>query len=52
MVLVALQDELLDTTHDELSTLHPNVTFRKVCIVTILLPFAHPPPQLAGLLGV
>ena len=32
MVLVALQDQLLDATHEELSTLHPNVSFRKVRI--------------------
>ncbi len=29
VVLVALQDQLLDTTHEELSTLYPEVTFRK-----------------------
>ncbi len=31
MVLVALQDQLLDTTHEELSALYPDVTFRKAC---------------------
>ena len=29
VVLVALQDQLLDTTHEELSALYPDVTFRK-----------------------
>jgi len=32
VVLVALQDQLLDATHEELSTLHPNVSFRKACV--------------------
>ena len=32
VVLVALQDQLLDATHEELSTLHPDVSFRKACV--------------------
>ena len=45
VVLVALQDQLLDATHEELSTLYPQATFRKVCIAPLMLRLRCPAGQ-------